>query len=239
MRAGRPIVLVSANRQTSDDDDAKAIGFYYNLFLLVVVLAIVGVVIWQIVKRTRAMKAPISDEECVSCGSKNVTILGPGNYRCNECDYEGGSGMAVKQDQEQRQRIEAMDPAERHASGIKDLHEARTLLSAMLGSGVAIGESSSAIGVAQSNLAQAKQHMQLASLKLNDGYLALPGGGPNTDSMAGSEVATALDSQLVVGGVVDSLMAMGSLDGMQREATFLAEKVNAALAHHAGEQPPA
>lgn len=239
MRTGQPIVLVSAHRQQSDAEDADTFSMIYNLSLLVIFLVIVAVVIWQIVKRTRAMNAPISDDECVSCGSKNVTVLGPGNYRCNECEYEGGSGMAAKQNQEQLDRINQMDPAARHASGVTDLHEARTLLLSMLGAGVTIGESSSAIGVAQSNLAQAKQHLQMASLKLNDSYLAVQPTGGESAAFAGAQVATALDSQAVVGGVAESLLAMGNLDVMKSEATALLQRIDAALAHHAGEQPPA
>jgi len=57
-------------------------------------------------------------------------------------------------------------------------------------------------------------------------------------SYAGEQVLTSLDSQAVVGGVAESLLAMGNLDGMKCEATALLQRVNAALAHHAGEQPP-
>jgi ribosomal protein L37AE/L43A len=239
MRIGRPVVLVSADPEYGESSEDRTFRQVYNLGLLAVVLVIVGVVIWQVVKRTRALRAPISDDECVSCGSKQVTVLGPGTYRCDQCGYEGGSGMAAQKDHEQRERIARMDPAERRASGINDLQEARTLLRAMMGAGVVIGESSSAIGVAQSNLAQAKQHLQLASLKLDDGYLSVLPGGANPSAMAGAEVVSALDSQLLVGNVADSMLAMGSLDGMKHEAQGLLQRINAALTHYTGETPPA
>jgi len=210
-----------------------------DIFKIVFVLIIVAVIIWQAIKRSRALRDPISDNECVSCGSTSVTMLGPNAYRCDQCGYEGGSGVAAKRAQDQLDWIAQMDPALRQESGVKDLHEARTLLLSTLGSGVTIGESGAAIGTAQSNLAQAKQHLQQASLKLGDSYLALQPEGGNPSAMVGAEVATAVDAQMIAGGVVESLVAMGSLEGMKAEAQSLLQRAEAAITHYTGQPPQA
>lgn len=61
-------------------------------------------------RMARAAKEPIFDDQCVSCGSSNVQIQGPGAYICNVCGYEGGSGRAAMNQQKQAARYVDLAP---------------------------------------------------------------------------------------------------------------------------------
>mgnify|MGYP007022320200 CR=1 FL=1 len=65
---------------------------------------------------------------CVSCQSQDVTLLAARVYRCNQCGYEGGPGMADLLKQRRRMAIERMPPDERRESALNDYREARRLL---------------------------------------------------------------------------------------------------------------
>ena len=60
-----------------------------------------------------AARAPISDDECVSCGSSDVQVQGAGAYVCSACGYEGGSGRAEMARQSQADKYAALSPQER------------------------------------------------------------------------------------------------------------------------------
>ena len=149
-------------------------------------LVIGGVAAFGIWRMNKAKNAVISDEECVACDSKNVTILGEGTYHCNDCGYEGGSGVAKMQEDAHRATIAAMSDEDKKESGIKDLLEARTLLKAAQGTLSHVG-TLSVIDIAGSGgmgdrgnakqqdlvsavgeLMRAQAHIRDASLKLGD-----------------------------------------------------------------------
>lgn len=79
-----------------------------------VALLVVGAVGAVAARRmAAAAKAPISDDECVSCGSGNVRVEGPGAYVCLACGYEGGSGRAKAAAQAEVDRYADLSPEER------------------------------------------------------------------------------------------------------------------------------
>jgi hypothetical protein len=81
----------------------------------------------------RVLRSDISDDECVACGSKELTSLGPNAYECNTCQYQGGSGLATMQADARFAVFDAWDELKRLASATSDLQEARTLLLAATG----------------------------------------------------------------------------------------------------------
>jgi hypothetical protein len=73
-------------------------------------------------------------ERCVACESRNLTVLAPGAYLCDDCGYEGGDGYAAYQQEQRFRAFDALDKEERHAGARGDLLEARRLLLAAKGS---------------------------------------------------------------------------------------------------------
>lgn len=201
----------------------------------VIGLAIVGTIIWQVMKRSRAMRAPIGDDECVSCDSRNVTLIGPGIYRCQDCGYEGGPGIAARQAQSQAAAIEQMSPEARRSSGIQDLQEARTMLMSVAGSSDSLVDASGSVASMRSNLTLAKQQLQNASLKLQDPHLAQQPDQVRSD-VAGDAVAN-LAEQGVGGAIVGGALASSDIGGMKQEAVRLLQLIDAALTHHTGATP--
>jgi ribosomal protein L37AE/L43A len=85
-----------------------------GLVIKVVVFAVVAVAGTVAARRlANAARAPISDDECVSCGSSNVEVAGAGAYVCLACGYEGGSGRAAMHQQAQADRYADLSPADR------------------------------------------------------------------------------------------------------------------------------
>ena len=99
-----------------------------NLLMCLGSLAIPGGIAYGIWRMNKASKAPISDNECVACGSKEVTVVAEGAYRCDACGYEGGSGLAKLQDEAHVKGIEAMSDEDKRRTGIADLKQERSLL---------------------------------------------------------------------------------------------------------------
>ncbi len=93
-------------------------------------------------KRREALKADISDSECVSCGSKDVTELSPGAYRCNECGYEGGSGVQAAKDEAKKEKVASLSDEDKRIKALKIIAEGQRVLDAHLGalSGTDVGE---------------------------------------------------------------------------------------------------
>lgn len=82
-------------------------GLVVKLVILGIVLAF-GAITAR--KMARAAKEPIFDDQCVSCGSGNVQVQGPGAYVCMACGYEGGSGRAAMNQQKQAERYVELAP---------------------------------------------------------------------------------------------------------------------------------
>jgi ribosomal protein L37AE/L43A len=81
----------------------------------------------------RSMDEPARDDACVACGNRSVQVVAPAVYRCGQCGYEGGSGLAARRTQQRREQIAGMSPEQRRMSAAQDLLEARTLLTSCLG----------------------------------------------------------------------------------------------------------
>ncbi len=201
----------------------------------VVGLAVIGTVIWQVMKRAKAMRAPIGDDECVSCDSRNVTQIGPGIYQCQDCGYEGGPGIAARQAQNQAAAIDQMSPEDRRSSGIQDLQEARTMLMSVAGSSASMVDAAGSAASMRSNLTLAKQQLQTASLKLQDPNLAQQPEQARSDVVG--DAASSLVEQGVGGDIVGAAMASADLGTMKQAAVQLVQLIDAALTHHTGSAP--
>ena len=112
-----------------------------GLVVKLVMLAIVGVAGAIAARRmANAAKAPISDEECVSCGSRDVQVQGAGVYLCLTCGYEGGSGRAAMREQTQAERYASLSPQARLEAVTEHVRCATRILSSF-GGRVAAGGS--------------------------------------------------------------------------------------------------
>lgn len=201
------------------------------LIQLGIVILVVGVLVWQGVKRVRAMREPLRDDRCVSCDSVRLSPLGPGRYRCQDCGYVGGSGMAAYQEQKQLEAVSALPTEDRLRGAIRDLEEARTLLRAILDSSSAFWESGGGVGMAEADLNRAKQAMNLASQKLADPYLATTTQAPTSGDVAAAHVVGAVEAQMGMGDFVAGTVAASGLGRMKAEAQALLQRVDAALSH--------
>jgi len=166
----------------------------------------------------------------VSCDSRNVTLIGPGIYQCQDCGYEGGPGIATRQAQNQANAIAQMSPEARQQSGIQDLQEARTLLMSVAGSSASMVDSSGSVASVRSNLTLAKQQVHSASLKLGDPNLAQRPDQVTYDAV--SDAAVSLTEGGMVGGVLEGAMASSDVGGMKHEATQLVHLIDSALTHY-------
>jgi len=72
-------------------------------------------------------------EVCIACDSKNVTVLGPQAYSCNECGHEGGDGYAAYKRAQRNASFQAMSEADRRTGARDDLLEARRVLTSAIG----------------------------------------------------------------------------------------------------------
>lgn len=85
-----------------------------TLILSVAALVVVGAVGALAARRmSAAARAPIPNNECVSCGSGNVQAQGPTTYVCLECGYEGGAGRAEQAAQAELDRYADLTAEER------------------------------------------------------------------------------------------------------------------------------
>ncbi len=85
-----------------------------GLIIKLVIVVVVGAVGAVAARRlAAAAKAPISDDECVSCGSGDVRVEGAGIYVCLACGYEGGSGRAELAARAEADRYANLSPEER------------------------------------------------------------------------------------------------------------------------------
>ena len=72
-------------------------------------------------------------EVCIACDSKNVTVLAPAAYCCNECGHEGGDGYAAYKRAQRNASFAAMSEADRRTGARADLLEARRVLTSAIG----------------------------------------------------------------------------------------------------------
>ncbi len=87
--------------------------------------------LFRVMRWKAAGKAEITDEECVACGARDLHSLGERAYRCLECGYEGGSGLAELHESARRQQWAGWSAAKLHRSAQVDLRQAqRFVLSA-------------------------------------------------------------------------------------------------------------
>lgn len=147
----------------SDD----AVSLVFNLIFCLASLAIPAGIAFGIWRMNKASKARISDDECVACGSKDVTIVAEGAYRCNACGYEGGSGLAKLQDKARLDAILAMSDDDKRRSGIQDLTQARSLLLGAQGTlaGAATLSVMDLTGVGSGDRGQSKQSELVSAVK--------------------------------------------------------------------------
>lgn len=164
-------------------EDSPAYNAIISFIYLLGFAAVVGSTIWATARMKKAATAAIPDDECVACGSKAIEVIAVAAYRCTQCGYEGGSGLAKRAAKAHIQAVEAMSSDDKRRSGIGDLVEARTLLlaaqntleSALTASRIdMMGVGGYERGRAKQNdltsaaidMARAQQHIRDASLKL-------------------------------------------------------------------------
>ncbi len=97
--------------------------------LKLVIILVVAISSYLLKRKLDAASAePISDDECVACGSRNLASMGPGAYACQDCDYQGGSGQAKQAEHRRQDRVAALSAAERAAALEAHLLSARRVL---------------------------------------------------------------------------------------------------------------
>ncbi len=162
----------------------------FYLVALLVGAVVVGIPIYKAMRMRRAESEPLADDVCVACNTKNVTILAPSVYRCNQCGFTGGSGMAEYQQQILRERAARMTPKERYLSALQDLRDARLALLGVegllqnaanlstmdmvgMGGGLERGQAKqTALGAAIGQMRQAQEQIRTASTKLATSHMA-------------------------------------------------------------------
>lgn len=92
-------------------------------FAILSSVAAVGAVIVQSRRGAsrRGTEASEDGQSCVACGSRQLEQPAPGVYTCDACGHTGGPGYAEHVHAQRLAAIDAMDPAERIASGRADL----------------------------------------------------------------------------------------------------------------------
>lgn len=119
-----------------------------GLVVKFVALAIVGIVGALAARRmANAAKAPISDEECVSCGSREVQVQAAGAYVCQNCGYEGGSGRAAMREQTLAERYASLSPQARLEAVTDHVRTAARILSNYNGAAAAGNAAVAVLGV--------------------------------------------------------------------------------------------
>ncbi len=119
-----------------------------GLVVKLVVFAIVGIAGAIAARRmANAAKAPIFDDECVSCGSREVQVQGEGVYVCLACGYEGGSGRAAQREQVQAERYANLSPEARLEAVTDHVRTAARILSNYNGVSTLAGVAATATGL--------------------------------------------------------------------------------------------
>jgi len=203
-----------------------------GLLIKVVVLAVVGIAGAVAARRiANAAKEPISDDECVSCGSTNVEVMSPGAYVCLACGYEGGSGQAAVRQKAQAERyaelspearLEAVTDHVRTASRILSNYDGKTALADAAVTALGYGDLSDdeGLGATRSTIADdlcsAAAELQLAS------------------TVAGGEVRLAngltVDTDGVSKSLLDAQDGLGASIGMHTTAAEAYAYLQAVLA---------
>lgn len=84
-------------------------------------------------KLAKAGSEASGGEVCVACDSKNVTLLAPKAYCCNDCGHEGGDGYGAFKRAQRNASFAAMSEADRRTGARDDLLEARRVLTSAIG----------------------------------------------------------------------------------------------------------
>lgn len=119
-----------------------------GLVVKLVAVVIVGLVGMFAARRmSMAAKAPIFDDECVSCGSRDVQSQGAAAYVCLSCGYEGGSGRAAMREQSVAERYASLSPEARLEAVTDHVRTAARILSNYNGAAVLGGVALKAVGL--------------------------------------------------------------------------------------------
>ncbi|MCB9754764.1 MAG: hypothetical protein H6713_32925 [Myxococcales bacterium] len=88
------------------------------------VLLALGFAAWQTYRLRRAATEDIASDQCVACDSRALATIAPGVYRCTQCGYQGGPGLAAHEANARAQERAALSPDERSARARACLYEA-------------------------------------------------------------------------------------------------------------------
>lgn len=198
-------------------------------------VAVVGLVVWRVVAMGHAASAPLSNEQCVACGSKDVTALAAGVYRCNGCGYEGGSGVAAAMAEREWAEVSAMSPEARRAGAVADLREALAVLVAADGRLGGLAPDSTDVDAARSELLRAGEALRRAGLKLGHPILAPQLATADSSGFAMATVTDALGGAAGVGwNAATAAMTAAEASGLRGQARAMAAAAQAALVRTGG-----
>ena len=100
-------------------------------------------------KALAKLKADVTPQVCVACGSFNVVTIAREHYRCLECRYEGGEGLKRSLEIARQARIEQLSTTQRRFAAKDNLISAKQLLLALLGDSITTDHISPAGGIAR------------------------------------------------------------------------------------------
>jgi len=223
------LLLVGSDPRGVEMDEGTTIGDLIQLGLYVVVGgAVVAFVLWRIIKMQKAARAPISDDVCVVCGSRDLTKNGPAMYTCKACGYSGGSGQRQAREKQVQEQLGRMSPGERKNSGLEDLKHASLILESAISMVRVPNASVKDVERVRGELFEAEQLIRLAGLKLGEPLLP-----PERDSLDGG--AFALSTAAEAGGALAAgLAAAAESQALGSRAGSLLGLVRAALDRHGG-----
>lgn len=86
---------------------------------------------WRAASFRRRMEDVSTSWRCVACESTDLESVADGVYRCRQCEYEGGPGLAAFAAAKAEAAYAAVDPTERRAIANRHLQDAKRVLSAL------------------------------------------------------------------------------------------------------------
>ncbi len=96
----------------------------------IVALVALGILVPRYLRTQKALREPIGGDVCVACQSTSVTNFAPACYRCDDCGFQWGEGLAHHAARLRQAEVEKLEPEQRTAYIRRELDEARAHLAA-------------------------------------------------------------------------------------------------------------
>lgn len=216
---------------------------FFYLIAMLVGAVVVGIPLYKAWRMRQAENEPMPDDVCVACSARDVTMLAAGVYRCNQCGFTGGSGMAAYQRQLEAQRAAEMSPQQRYQSALQDLRDARLALLGVegliqdastsstmdmvgVGGGWERGQAKhSALGAAIGQMRQAQERIRSASSKLSMSHMA-----PEEIGVDFGSAEFALDASFVADNFLVDLAVHLRIEKIREQSQRMLHAVEQSLA---------